>query len=144
MSETVGTDPGTGIIGEGVTFAGATAGAIGMINKITIEGEEADEINVSTMNTGKYKKFIQGLMDAKGATLDLLYEKSNTVAIRTALAAASDTYTISIPDGTASAKSTFVVPGFLKKLGWAIPYDDKIQQTVTLRFTGAPTFTAST
>lgn len=134
MAETLGNDPGTGIIGYGTTLQGAVTGVIGMLTKISIDGQEADEIDVTTMNSpNRYKAFIAGLIDAHGATLDLIYEDANMTVVINRVGKANESWTIHFTDG-----STFVVPGFLKKVGTAIPVNDKITQSVMLRFTGPP------
>ncbi len=136
MPEVLGTDPGTGISGFGTKLQGATQGAIGMITKITIVGQEADEYDVTTMNApSKYKKFIAGLIDAKEITLELIYEPTNMAVLLAAVGAANENWTVTFPD-----TCTFVCSGHIKNLGTPIPFNDKITQTATIRLSGPPTF----
>lgn len=141
-NETLGTDPGTGSTGTGVTLAGSVSGPIGMVVKISFDGQEAGETDVTTSNNAilnqKYRTFIPTLLDAKGANLDLLYEARNMAVILSRLAKDNETWTVTFPDG-----STFVTQGHIKKLGTAIPDDDKITQTMTLRFSGKPTWNSA-
>jgi hypothetical protein len=140
--ETIGVDPGTGSTGTGVTLQGSVTGPVGMIVKITFDGQEAGETDVTTSNNAianqKYRTFIPTLLDAKGANLDLLYERENMALILSRLAQPNEAWTITFPDG-----STFVTQGHIKKLGTAIPDDDKITQTLTLRFSGKPSFNSA-
>lgn len=135
----LGTDPGDGIIGLGTTLHGSVTGDVGMIQKIGIDGQEADEVDITTMNaTDRYKKIITGLIDAKGATLDLVYESSTMAQVLDAVGGANEDWTITFPDG-----ATFVVSGFVKKVGTTVPYETKITQSVILRFSGPPTYNAA-
>lgn len=138
MSEVLGTDPGTGISGFGTRLSGASTGAIGMITKVNINGVEVDMLQVTTMNSpGRYRQFIAGLKDAKDMTLELVYQKDNMAVLLAAQGAPNELWTVTFPDG-----STYVQLGFFKKLGTAIPFDDKITQSASLQFSGSPTFHA--
>jgi len=135
MSEVLGTDPGAGSMGYGTTLQGATAGAIGMINKVSIPGQDIDDIDVTTMNSpGKWKQFISGLKNPGEMRLDMLYHKTNMTVLQAALGV-SQVWTVVLPDG-----STFVFTGYLKNLGTEIPYQDKISQSGTFKISGAPTW----
>lgn len=139
MAEVLGTDPGDGISGVGTTLQGAVTGPIGMINRINLDGSERDVYDVTTMNSAdKWRQFIPGLKDAKEATLDLLYEKENYSILQDAIEADPESWTITFPDG-----STFVCSGFIRKVGVASPFDEKMTQSVTIKFTGKPVFTDS-
>lgn len=138
MALTAGTDPGVGISGYGTTLVGSVSGPIAMITKIDVAGFERAALDVSTMNgetvTDKgWRSKIPSLADAKGCNLDLIYHKTNTTAVMTALTAPKETWTIAFPDG-----STLVVKGFFTKLGTGIPFDDKITQSTSLEFSGKP------
>lgn len=147
MSEALGTDPGLGMSGVGTTLSGAAlaggpaAGPIGMITKIAIEGQEAGEIEITTMNSAiannLYRSFITNLIDAKGATISLLYQATNMTLVLGLVGGRNQTWTIAFKDG-----STLVVPGYVKKLGTQIPFDDKISQELMLRFSGQPVWHA--
>lgn len=139
MAETAGTDPGVGISGFGTRLSGATTGPIGMITKIMIDGQEVDDIDVSTMNSpGRYKQFVSGMIDPKELSLELVYERINMATILAKVGGVNEVWTVTFPDA-----STWVQTGHIKKLGTAIPYNDKISQTVTLKMSGAPVFNAA-
>jgi hypothetical protein len=138
MAESLGTDPGTGRIGYGSTLQGSATGVIGMITKITIDGIEAADIDVTTMNSpGRFMQFITGLKDPKNMTLELIYESINMGILINAVGNPNETWTVKFPDS-----STYAQAGHIKSVGAAIPYNDKITQPVTLRMSGAPTWTA--
>jgi len=46
---------------------------------------------------------------------------------------AAEIWTITLPD-----TSTWACPGFITTLGHAIPFDDKVTQTLTIKFTADP------
>lgn len=148
MPETLGADPGNGISGVGTTLSGSAymsgpaAGPIGMITKLAIDGQEAGEIDITTMNTAVadsfYRRFIAALVDAKGMTVSLLYERVNMTLVLALVGGKNQNWTVAFPDG-----STLVVPGFVKRLSTQIPYDDKISQELMFRFSGKPIFNAA-
>lgn len=139
MPEVLGTDPGRGISGFGTTLEGVTTGPIGMIQRINIPGADINDIDVTTMNApGRWMLFVAGLKDAKEFSIELVYHKTNMAAILTAFGAANENWTIKFPDN-----STYVVSGYIKNLGTQIPHNDKISQSVTIRLSGPPVFSAS-
>lgn len=139
MAEVLGTDPGKGILGMKTTLAGATTGPVGMITKIGIVGQEADEVEITTMNSpDNYKEFIAGLIDAKSLSLNLLYERVNMGILLPRVGQPNEIWTIVFPD-----TSTFVVTGHIKQIGTEIDMKDKIMQTCTIRLSGPPAFHAA-
>jgi hypothetical protein len=139
MAETLGTDPGLGISGFGTTLSGSTAGPIGMITKLNIDGLEATDIDVSTMNApGAVMLNIPGMLDPKTISIELLYERVNAAIVLALIGAANQSWTIKFPDG-----STYVQTGHVKSSGIAIPMNDKISQSFVLKMSGVPVFHAS-
>lgn len=135
MPQVLGTDPGTGRSGFGTTLAGSIALVIGMIQKITIDGVEVGEIDVTTMNApGKWMKFISNLKDAKNITLDLLYDPVNMTTLLANVGVAQ-VWTVVFPGG-----SSYVQTGYIKTLGVGVPYNDKMMQPCALRMSGPPVF----
>lgn len=139
MPQVLGTDPGAGCLGVGTTLQGATFGPMGMIVRVGLPGPQVNQdIDVTTMNVvEKWMAFIAGLKNAGEVNLDLVYHKTNQASVMTALGGANESWTITLPDG-----STFVCSGYLKGVGATIPHDDKITQTVNLKLSGKPVFTA--
>ena len=136
MPQVAGTDPGLGMHGWGTTLSGAVTGVIGMILTISHDGAEADEIDITTMNSpGKWRQFVSGLKDAQAMTVNLVYEKSNMSTLMANYALANETWIITLKDG-----STLTVSGFIKQVGSEIPFDDKITQVCTIRLSGPAVF----
>ena len=127
----------SGISGFGTTLAGSVTGAIGQVTKISLSGQDVNDIDITTMlSPNGWKEFIAGLKDAKEITLDLLYEGANMDTILGALGGENENWTITIPDA-----ATFVCEGYVKALGTQIPMDDKISQSMTIKLSGEPEFT---
>jgi hypothetical protein len=136
MAQVKGTDPGTGISGAGTTLQGSSSGVVGMIDKVSHDGSEATSIDVTTMNAeDKYKMFIPGMVDAHELTFDLIYDPTNAALIYGLVGVASQTWTVEFPD-----EATFVCVGFVRKVGLAVPRDDKMTQSMTIKITGKPVF----
>jgi len=129
-----------GTHGHGTTLAGATNGTIGNIISVSGPDQSRDSIDISTMDsTTKWREFIPGMLDAGEITFDVNYDGSdggNANVLSGAIAEATEAWTITFPD-----TSTWVASGFITGLGHAIPFDDKITQSVTIKFTGVPVYT---
>ncbi len=136
--------------------------AIGNVISITGPGQTRDAIEKSTMDsTSKHREFIPGMLDVGETTFDVNYDGSSggNAAIMGGTNAATGLlkntntammYTIGFFDGTNGTGITnitnhsfFQCKGMMTGLGHAIPFDDKITQPVTIKFTGVSTFTDS-
>ena len=133
----------TGIHGHGSSLKiGPTTAATNLTsigNIITIAGpdETRDPIDISTMDsTAKWREFIPGMIDAGEVTVDLNFDGTTVAALLHAQLTAT-AQSIVITAGTGG--DTFTANGFITALGHAIPFDDKITQSVTLKFTGGMT-----
>jgi hypothetical protein len=92
-------------------------------------------------STNKWREKIPGMLDAGEATLEINYDGTaggTADKLNTLLTATAQTITITF-NGTAT--STWVCAGFMTGLGHTEPFEDKVTQTVSLAFTGAPTYT---
>lgn len=131
----------TGIHGHGasLTIAGT---AVGNINTISGPNLTRDSIDISTMDSGtKHREFIPGMIDAGEISVDLQYD-GTTVAtlLKNQLTASAAAIVLSVPDaGTVTTSSTYTGTGFITSLGHAIPYDDKVTQSVGIKLTGTLT-----
>jgi hypothetical protein len=128
----------TGIKGFGSTLAGSSLGTVVEITTIGGPNIEVDDIELTHMaSPNGYKEFIGGLID--GGTIDLTinYTKAQITALSAALGV-SDTITITLPD-----TSTWVFGGYVKSLGQETPMGDKISNSITIKASGKPTFTAA-
>lgn len=117
-----------------------------LLNIISITGpnQTRDPIDISTMDSSaKWREFIPGMLDAGELTLELNYDGAADAAFggrantfNAMLTAAVSTWTVQFPDA-----STWACPGFLTALGHAISFNDKITQSASIKFSGAPTYT---
>lgn len=126
--------------GHGASF---TIGATTVANIIAITGPDQtkDPIDISTMDsTSKFREFIGGMLDAGEITFEINYDGSaagTTDALNTLyVATATETMTVTFPD-----TSLWAAVGFITALGHAVPFDDKITQSLTVKLTGVPTYT---
>lgn len=135
------------IHGHGTTFSlgGTTVG-----NIMTIGGPEIsrDALDVSTMDsTSKAREFIPGMLDSGEITLELNYDGTaagtGNLLAGQMTATTLETMTIVLPAQGALGTSSWAISGFLTGLGNAIPFDDKVTQTVTIKLSGLYTYTDS-
>jgi len=125
----------TGLHGHGTTLA-IGGSAVGQIISISGPNMTRDSIEITNMgSTNKWREFIPGMLDAGECTADVVYDGT---AVATFLAAqltqTAQTITVTFPD-----TGTWAASGFLTSLGHSIPYDDKVSQSVGIKFTGAAT-----
>jgi predicted secreted protein len=131
-----------GIHGHGATLkCGATA--VGNITSISGPSQARDPIDISTMDsTSKHREFIPGMLDAGEISFDCNYDGTaagsanflNTWRTNTA-----DTWTVTFNNN--GTTSSWACKAFITALGHAIPFDDKVTQSVTVKCTGVPTYT---
>ena len=126
-------------IGKTTTIAGPS-GNIANVDSIGDISLSADEIEDTTYGSNGWKTFVQGLKD--GGTFDLVLNYDSTDTSNNRLITAfnsgeSTQYTVTFPDS-----STFVFTAFVSGVGIAVPKDEKVQRTFTMRIDGktAPTF----
>ena len=131
--------------GHGASLVGSVTGDVGDIISISGPNISIDSIDISSMDSSnKFGEFIPGMLDAGELTFEVNYDGSaggTANDLQTALTTeAAETWTITFPD---TAGSNWVVSGFVSALGNAIPFDDKITQSLTITFTGLPAWSAS-
>jgi len=126
-------------IGKTTTIADPS-GNIANVDSIGDISLSADEIEDTTYGSSGWKTFVQGLKD--GGTFDLVLNYDSTDTSNNRLITAfnsgeSTQYTVTFPDS-----STFVFTAFVSGVGIAVPKDEKVQRTFTMRIDGktAPTF----
>ena len=129
----------TTYIGKTTTIADSV-GAIANVDAIGDLSITADEIEDTVYGTGGYKTFVQGLKDGGTVDLTLNYLSTDTSHNRLVTAFNAGTsaqYTITFPD-----TSTLIFTAFVSGIGIAVPKDEKVQRTFTLRIDGktAPAF----
>jgi len=138
-----------GQTGYGASLAasdGTATTTFGNIISISGPNQERDSVDISTMDsTSKWREFLPGMLNSGELTAELNYDSTaagtaNDLSV--ALTSGTQTWTISFGESaTASNCSSFACVGFMTGLGYAIPFDDKVTQSVSLKFTGAPTYT---
>ena len=126
-------------IGKTTTIADSS-GNIANVDAIGDLSLTADEIEDTVYGTGGWKTFVQGLKDAGTFDLTVNYDKDmsgNTRLTQAFVSGGSAQYTITFPDS-----STLKFTAFVSGVGIAIPKDEKVQRTFTLRIDGktAPAF----
>ena len=126
-------------IGKTTTIADAS-GNIANVDSIGDISLSADEIEDTTYGSNGWKTFVQGLKD--GGTFDLVLNYDSTDTSNNRLITAfnsgeSTQYTVTFPDA-----STFIFTAFVSGVGIAVPKDEKVQRTFTMRIDGktAPVF----
>ena len=126
-------------IGKTTTIADPS-GNIANVDSIGDISLSADEIEDTTYGSSGWKTFVQGLKD--GGTFDLVLNYDSTDTSNNRLITAfnsgeSKQYTVTFPDA-----STFIFTAFVSGVGIAVPKDEKVQRTFTMRIDGktAPVF----
>ena len=129
----------TTYIGKTTTIADSS-GNIANVDAIGDLSLTADEIEDTVYGAGGWKTFVQGLKDAGTFDLTVNYNKDtseNTRLTQAFVSGDSAQYTITFPDS-----STLTFTAFVAGIGIAVPKDEKVQRTFTLRIDGktAPAF----
>lgn len=129
----------TTYIGKTTTIADSS-GDIANVDAIGDLSLTADEIEDTVYGAGGWKTFVQGLKDAGTFDLTVNYNKDmseNTRLTQAFVSGGSAQYTITFPDS-----STLIFTAFVSGVGIAVPKDEKVQRTFTLRIDGktAPAF----
>lgn len=128
------------ISGVGTLFK-REAVTIAEINSITGPGMTRATIDVTSLDsTGGYREFITGFRDGGTVVLNMNYKKSNYDVMMSDFESNSTvSYSIVLND-TGASQLDF--EGLVTELPLTIPLDDKITMVVTIKITGAVTFTS--
>lgn len=135
-----------GIHGHGTTLS-IDGTAIG--NIMTIGGPDItrDALDVSTMESSlKHREFIPGMLDSGEVTMEVNYDGTagGTGNVLAGLITADTSVIIIVlPAQGTHGTSSWSVDGFMTGLGNAIPFDDKVTQSITMKLTGVATFVDS-
>ena len=128
----------TTYIGKTTTIADPS-GNIANVDAIGDLSLTADEIEDTVYGAGGWKTFVQGLKDAGTFDLTVNYGKDtsgndtsgNTRLTQAFVSGESKQYTITFPD-----TSTLTFTAFVAGIGIAVPKDEKVQRTFTMRIDG--------
>jgi hypothetical protein len=128
-----------------VTIGTATT-TVGQITKVGWSPGGMTDIDISTMSgDNKWKQFIPGMIEAGEFSADVNFEDAQNTAL-ISVVGVTGTWQINFNDGTASSSSSrFACVGYLKPFGFDGPMDSNpITQSLTIKLSGLPTFTAHT
>lgn len=134
-----------GVQGAGSTIKftnGTATTTLAQVTSIGLPGISVADIDISTMDsTAKWRSFIPGMKDGGDLAVDCVYESSNSSAL-VAIVGVAGTWTIQVNDAAApTSGSKFTFAGYLKSMGGAVPFEDKVTQTITVKVAGQPSFT---
>lgn len=133
-----------GTHGHGTTLTGDTAGVIGNIISMTGPNQTRDSIDKSTMDsTSKHREFMPGMIDPGELTFEINYDGTSVATanrLNTALSDATPEEWTILFAGSESSYGSWACDGFVTALGFGNSFDDKITQSVTIKFTGVPVY----
>ena len=137
-----------GISGYGATLKftnGTSTTTIAQVTKIGNSGTGMTDIDISTMDsTSKWRSFVPGMKDAGQIDVEFNFEDANETALL-AIIGTTGTWTIQVNDSTATggtSGSKLSWSGYAKPPTLDVPFDDKISGTMSIKLTGAPSYTA--
>ena len=140
--------PSAAISGYGTLLKRGDAGSpetfstVGEVRSMSGPSMETDEIDVTTHSSaaaGAFKEFIMGLIDAGSIEFDTNYVPSDPTHIglrNDFLNRTKRNWQIVLP----GAIQTISFAGYVKSMPFEFPVDDAIMQKISIRCTGAPTF----
>ena len=126
--------------GATLTFQSGVIGRITAANWANFGAREARETSYMASTNGWRTYLPTDLKDPGDLTVEAWFDKN--AAIKTAVAAAAETTTVTAPihAGGSSAFSS-ACSGFATGFSFDIPQDDVMSSTLTIKFTGEPTLT---
>lgn len=140
--------PSNAFSGVGTQFKRADADssataftAIAEINSITGPDKSRGTIDVTSLDsTGGYLEFITSFRDAGEIALEMNFTRDGYVVLNEDFESdTSKEYQIILPD---TGATTLEFSGWVTDLGMAIPMDDKVTATVTIKITGQVTLSS--
>jgi len=134
-------------IGTGVSVAQTTgsfdSGTEFEVLNLSVSGITREAIETSHMGTTSYKSFVPAdLTDPGTLELEIAFDADFPAPVT----AAADTVTITFPQHSseASTAAKFAASMFVTDFSFSVPFEDRQTASVSLKLTGAPTWTAST
>lgn len=134
-------------IGSGATFwldnASGVLTQLSEVLSVTCPNLQIDDVEATHMGSGSYREFVAGLRDPGEGAFEFNYvpNSATDVLVRAAVAdgvGRSYKIVLRIADGsTQEITGECIVKGYER----AVPIDDRMTATLTIRFTGAPTET---
>lgn len=132
----------TAAAGYGATLTSSSV-TVTQMTRVAFSGLAVTDVEVSNMSsTGAAKEFVPGMIDYGTIEADLMFEGAMSAAVGTQIAArdATETWTLTVPDGTAT--TTFACAGYINSFNMDAPQDDAVTGTISIKCTGVGTFTA--
>lgn len=123
--------------GTAITFSG---GFCAEITDVKIGGLSREAVDVTNFGSaGGFKEFIPStLIDSGELEVELIYDTNTEPPITGAV----ETVTVTFPlKSGESTGATIACDGFLTDTEEAVPIDDKMSQSVTIKFSGQRTYT---
>jgi len=117
----------------------------GTLRDVSLDIGERSAVDSSHMTTTNgWRTYIPGdLKDPGTMTCELLFNPGNLTGYKTIVSSTKETFTFTSPTaGTSTA--TFACSGFATSASIAIPMDDMMAATITIKFSGEPTVTNGT
>lgn len=135
-------------IGSGAEFwldnSSGTLTKIGEILGVPLPNMQTDDVEATHMDSGAYREFIAGLKDPGEGSFDLNYVPGSASDLLLAEAHASGTtrdYEVILTKADGS-QWKFAGQCYIKGIERAVPIDDRMTATVTVRFSGTATESA--
>ena len=131
------------ILGKGTTFLTATASAgsytaIGEMTDIGTPDPTPDDVEVTHFTSdNSYKEFIPGFVDG-GEVSGKFNFLADAVTTIEGYRGTSRWWKVLLSDG-----SSYIFPGYLKKLTLGVPLKDKVEASFTIKVTGLHTYAAA-
>ena len=132
-------------VGTGTTIAFQTSLFSGFLRNISIDnfGDRKPVDSSHMTSTNNWKTFILArLKDGGMLKCEVVFNPNQLAAYKTAVAAAAETVTITLPSQTTSG--TIAFSGGIVNATFAVPYDDLMTATFNLKVLGEPTKTSGT
>jgi len=131
--------------GHGATLTltyGTSTTTVGNIISIGGPDISRDAIDKSTMDsTNKWREFMPAMLDAGELTMEVNYDgtaEGTANGLNTLFSSTLAPFTATL---TLNGGSIWECACEMTALGHAIPLDDKVTQSITLKLTGEPTYT---
>lgn len=115
--------------------------AVAEVNSISGPDISRDTIDVTTLDsTGGYREFIGGFRDGGEISLDMNFTLATYGLLKVDFeASASKNYQIVFSD---TGATMFAFTGWVTNMGMAVPLDDKVTASVTIKVDGQITITS--
>ena len=126
--------------GFGATIVGSTSTGTTNFRSITVAGITRNMLDISVHGTtnGWMEFAVSGLQDAGEFTIDALYEETTYTKFIAAVAAGTETWTITLSSD--AGDSIFQVTGAVTSVGLVVPHDDVITYDITIKLSGVITY----